>query len=163
MGRGTSAILIAIVLAALWFTLSGRTEPMMLALGGVSIAVVLVLAGRMGILDAETSGFRRPASILWYWAWLGAEVLKANLAVARAILKIDLELAPQLVKVRASQQTDYGRAIFANSITLTPGTVTVDVDGSELTVHALLASMADPAGFEDMDRRVTRAAEPQPA
>jgi multicomponent Na+:H+ antiporter subunit E len=163
VGRGTSAILIAIVLAALWFTLSGRTEPMMLALGVVSIVVVVALAGRMDILDAETSGFRRPVSILLYWSWLGAEILKANIAVARAILKIDLDISPQLLKVRPSQRTDYGRAIFANSITLTPGTVTVDVDGSEFTVHALLQSMADPAGFEAMDRRVTRAAEPPPA
>ncbi len=159
MGRGVSALLIAIALAALWFALSGRTEWLMLTLGAASIAVVLLLVGRMGIIDAETSGFRRPVSMLLYWIWLGGEIFKANIVVARAVLTVDLALSPKLVKVRSSQKTDYGHAVFANSITLTPGTVTVDIDGGDLTVHALTEAMADPAAFEAMDRRVTRAAE----
>jgi multicomponent Na+:H+ antiporter subunit E len=151
--------LIVIALAALWLTLSGRTEAQLLALGAASIAIVVVLVGRMNILDAETSGFRRPVSMMLYWVWLGAEIFKANIAVARAVLSAELDLSPQIVKLRGSQKTDYGRAVFANSITLTPGTVTVDVDGGDFTVHTLTQAMAESAGFEAMDRRVTRAAE----
>jgi multicomponent Na+:H+ antiporter subunit E len=159
MGRGLPALLIAIVLAALWFALSGRTEPLLLGLGAASILIVLLLLRRMEILDAEASGFRRPVSILLYWSWLGGEILKANIAVARAILKIDLDLSPTVVRVRPLQRTDYGRTVFANSITLTPGTVTVDLENGEFLVHALTEAMADPAGFAPMNEKVARAVE----
>lgn len=159
MGRGLSAFIIGVALAALWFTLSGRTEQLLLILGAVSIVIVVVLLGRMAIIDSETAGIRRILPLAIYWLWLGGEIFKANIAVARAILKIDLDLSPRLTRTRFDQRTDFGKAIFANSITLTPGTVTVAVEENEFVVHALLESMTDPAGFEAMNRRVTSAAE----
>jgi multicomponent Na+:H+ antiporter subunit E len=151
--------LIGIALAALWFTLSGRTEYLLLVLGAASIVVVVVLLGQMAIIDPETAGIRRILPLAIYWVWLGGEIFKANIAVARAILKIDLDLTPRMTRVRFDQSTDFGKTIFANSITLTPGTVTVAVEEREFVVHALLDSMTDPAGFEAMNRRVMQAAE----
>jgi multicomponent Na+:H+ antiporter subunit E len=121
--------------------------------------MVLLLVDRMAVLDAETSAFHRFGSLLAYWAWLSGEIIKANVAVARAVLSIDLDLSPKVFRVSAGQRTDFGRTVFANSITLTPGTVTVDLDGGEFIVHALLESMSDPTGFARMDARVTKAAE----
>lgn len=159
MGRGLTAFMIGVALAVLWFTLSGRTDPQLLILGAISIVVVLVLLGRMAIIDHETAGQRRTVPLLLYWAWLGGEIFKANIAVARAVLRIDLDLSPMMVRVPAPQRTDFGRTIFANSITLTPGTVTVDVDDAGFLVHALIEPMADLAGFEEMSRRSSLAAE----
>ncbi len=159
MGRGLTAFVIGVALAALWFTLSGRTELQLVVLGAVSVLVVLVLIGRMAIIDHGTAGIRRPTPLLLYWLWLGGEIFKANVAVARAVLKVDLDLSPTLVRVPSSQRTDFGRAVFANSITLTPGTVTVDIEDDCFLVHALTESMADPAGFEAIGRRATLAAE----
>jgi multicomponent Na+:H+ antiporter subunit E len=157
--RGLAAIMIGVALAALWWTLSGRTELFLLILGAASIVIVLVLLGRMRIIDDETAGVRRAISLLAYWVWLGGEIFKANLVVAREVVRIDLALSPRVVRIRARQHTDFGRAIFANSITLTPGTVTVDIDGGGFMVHALLDSMGDPSAFEAMDRRAALAAE----
>ncbi len=159
MGRGLSAFLISVALAALWLALSGRSEPLLLALGAISIAVVVLLLSRMEIIDQETAAFHRILPLARYWAWLGGQIVRANIAVARAVLKIDLDLSPRMIRVAAGQASDFGRTVFANSITLTPGTVTVDIDGDELVVHALLESMTDPAAFEDMGARATRAAE----
>jgi multicomponent Na+:H+ antiporter subunit E len=146
VARRLSAVLISVALAGLWLTLSGRTEPLLLALGAVSIGAVVLLLSRMAILDEETAAFHRLLPLARYWVWLGGEIVKANIAVARAVLKIDLDLSPRMIEVKAGQKSDFGRAVFANSITLTPGTVTVDIDGDELVVHALLESMADPSG-----------------
>jgi multicomponent Na+:H+ antiporter subunit E len=154
--------MIGVALAALWFTLSGRTDPKLVVIGAISVLVVLLLISRMAIIDHETAGVRRAVPLLLYWLWLGGEIFKANLAVARAVLRIDLDLSPTLVRIPAPQRTDFGRAVFANSITLTPGTVTVEVDENEFLVHALLEPMADPAGFEAMSRRATLAAEGRP-
>ena len=159
VGRGLYALTLAVALAALWAALSGRTETLLLALGGVSILMVVALVARMALMDGETAPFHRVIPLLLYWLWLGGEIVKANIAVAQAVLQIDLDLTPRLFRVSAGQKTDLGRAIFANSITLTPGTVTVDVGDDEFIVHALLDSMSDPAGFAIMNQRATRAAE----
>jgi len=160
VGRGLYAFMLAVALAALWITLSGRIhDGLTLSLGGVSVLIVVFMVDRMRLIDDETSAFHRLPGLLTYWVWLGLEILKANLIVARAVLQPDLNVTPRLFRIRADQSTDFGRTLFANSITLTPGTVTVDIDGGNFIVHALLDSMSDPAGFEEMNQRCVVAAE----
>ncbi len=159
MGKVFYSLTLAVALCVLWFTLSGRTDGFLLVMGAVSVLVVLVIVERMEILDGEAAPFHRILFAFSYWVWLGGEIAKANIQVARAILKADLELTPRLFRVKASQKSDLGRTIFANSITLTPGTVTVNVDGEDLIIHALLDSMSDPSSFDEMNRRSRIAAE----
>ncbi len=66
-----------------------------------------------------------------------------------------LPINPCLFRVEATQREELGKVIYANSITLTPGTVTVDIDGDELVVHALSDSTKDDLETGEMDRRVT--------
>ena len=80
-------------------------------------------------------------------------IVKANLAVLRLVMKPEIEVEPRLIRVPAEQRTDLGRSVFANSITLTPGTVTVDVEDDGFLVHALDNSFTDPAGFAEMGAR----------
>lgn len=163
MGKGLLAGMLGGALVLYWAILSGKlSHGLLLSLGAVSVVLVIVLVERMGILDREASPYHRLPAVLRYWGWLSGEIVKANIQVARAILRAELDLTPRLFRVKATQETDLGRTIFANSITLTPGTVTVDIEGDEFIVHALLDSMADPAGFEEMGRRSKAAAEGGP-
>ena len=90
-----------------------------------------------------------------YAIWLIKEIVLANIDVARRVLDPRLPIRPRLIRVKASQTGDLGRVIYANSITLTPGTVSVDMQGDEITVHALTADAADEDKSGEMDRRVT--------
>ena len=85
--------------------------------------------------------------------------VKSNIAVIARVLGPRHAIDPAMVTVKTKARTELGKALFANSITLTPGTVTVDVDGDELKVHALVRESAAPSSFESMDRRAVRAAD----
>ncbi len=168
VGKVHYALMLLAALVAMWLCLSlvsvetlffGGEHGLVVFLGAASVVLVIVLVERMGLMDGETAPYNRMATALFYWIWLGGEIVKANIEVSRAILKADLDITPRLLRVPARQRTALGRATFANSITLTPGTVTVDVDGDDLIVHTLLDSMADPAGFADMHDRSQRAME----
>lgn len=147
---------LTVVLAAVWLLWSGHYDPLLLSFGAVSLALVLVLALRMRIVDEEGAPIHLPGRFIVYFPWLVVEIVKANVDVALRIARPGLPIRPRVIKVRASQRTDLGRAIYANSITLTPGTVTIETDGDELTIHALTREAAEGVIAGDMDRRVTR-------
>ena len=142
-------------LAILWLLLSGLFDkPLILGFGLASCVFTVWLARRMDVVDKEAVPFELGWRIFGYWFWLAREIAKANWAVARTVLSDLTDVQPQIIKVKASEQTDMGRVILANSITLTPGTVTVDLVDDELTVHALTRQMADPTTINEMDRRI---------
>ena len=152
----TRAILLSVWLACTWLLWSGHTEePLLLAFGALSVAVVIFLAWRMNVIDAESEPYQLGARPLVYLPWLLWEIAKANLHVARVIFTPSLPIQPRLVRIRATQKTDLGLVILANSITLTPGTVTLDVRDGTLLVHALTRKSAEGLESGEMDRRVT--------
>ncbi|MEE9348216.1 MAG: Na+/H+ antiporter subunit E [Robiginitomaculum sp.] len=148
------AVILSIVLGAYWLTLSGHFEPLFLFFGVVSILFTLGLVYRMRILDGETAPYMQLPKMLSYFVWLFWEIIKANIAVVKAVLRPDLEVSPAMIRVPAPQKTDLGKTMFANSITLTPGTVSIDMqENGEILVHALLSEMANPADFKEMGER----------
>jgi multicomponent Na+:H+ antiporter subunit E len=141
-----------------WLLLSGHWDSgLLLALGGASTALVTLMAWRMQRLDALSF----PAG-LWrrlpgYWAWLFVEIIKANQDVVRRIWQpARFPISPTMAWLPASQKTDLGRAIYANSITLTPGTVAIEIDERGVLVHGLSAEVIADLRGAAMDRRVTR-------
>jgi len=134
---------LSLTLAALWMTLSWHTEPLLLAFGVFSVALAVAVAARMKILDSEAIPVHMLRRGLVYWPWLLWEIVKANIDVAKVILNPRLPISPVLLKVPASQKTELGRSIYANSITLTPGTVAVGMGDADITVHALTREGAD--------------------
>lgn len=150
---------LAAALAALWFALSGETAPLFLAFGVVSVLASLWLAARLRILDRDASPYHRIVQHLLYLAWLLVEIVKANAVVIVKILGPRHAIDPAIVRVRTTARTDLGRALFANSITLTPGTVTADVEGDRLVVHTLARERAPAHSFAKMDRNAARAAD----
>jgi multicomponent Na+:H+ antiporter subunit E len=147
------ALGLVIVLAALWFGLSGYVVPLLLAFGTGTVLLVVILAARLKILDREGVPYVRLPGFIAYFPWLLWQIVLSNLTVAKAILRPDLKLKPALVKVPTSCTSDLAKATFANSITLTPGTVTVEVEGNSLLVHALSEDGAAPDSFAEMDAR----------
>jgi multicomponent Na+:H+ antiporter subunit E len=146
------------VLAFLWLIWSGHFEPLTLSLGAGSVIVVVALSVRMKVVDDEGApiGLRYPRLAL-YVPWLAWEIVKANVDVARRILSPGPPaISPRIIRVRASQASELGQVIYANSITLTPGTISIDVEGGEILVHALHADAAAGVENGEMDRRCTR-------
>lgn len=141
-------------LALVWWLWSGHADPLLLSLGAASVLFVLFISRRMGIADEETVPLYLPLRLPFYLPWLFWEITKANLDVARRILAPSLPIEPNMIRVRAGQRSDVCRVIYANSITLTPGTVSVDTAGDEITIHALTRPAAQGVESGEMDRRV---------
>jgi len=147
---------LSLVLFGVWLLWSGHFEPLLLSFGVLSCTVVVVIARKMKIVDREGAPVELALPALAYVPWLLWEIVKANIDVARRILDPRLPISPRIIKVRAGQRHDIGRVIYANSITLTPGTVSVDINGDEITIHALTEEAARAVETGDMDRRVSR-------
>jgi len=150
---------LVMALTFVWFVLSGQTSPQFLVLAGLSVAASAWIAARFRIIDREGSPYHRALQLTVYMAWLIVEIVKSNISVITRVLGPKNRIDPAVVIVPTRATTDLGKALFANSITLTPGTVTVDVDGDRLKVHALVRENAMPESFEPMDRRSAAAAE----
>lgn len=154
-GTRLHAFWLGVVLFGFWLLLSGHYNLLLLVLGAASAAAVVAVGQRMEVIDREGFPLQLGWRLLAYLPWLMKEMLTSTLGVARIILSPSLPIDPVVVRYRSSQRTDLGRALYANSITLTPGTVTISVDGEDLEVHSL-TWMDVKRGEEDaMDRRVT--------
>jgi len=150
------ALSLAIVLVAFWLALSGHFTPFLLAIGAICVLLVVVVAERMGVVDEEGHPVELLKGAPTYFPWLMWEIIKSAWSVTKLVLSPSLPISPTMTIVRASQHTNAGIATYANSITLTPGTITVDVSGKDLTVHAIVREGADDLEGGGMDRRVTR-------
>ncbi len=151
MARSISFFL---TLALFWLLLSGMFTPFLLAAGAGSALAVTLLARRMGLLDHEGHPVRLAwRVVLFYWPWLLKEIVKSAWDVSRRILDPRLPISPTLVEFAPSQRTDLGLVIHANSITLTPGTIAVEVEPGRFLVHALTAEGAAGLAGSEMDRR----------
>ncbi len=147
----------ALTLFGFWLILSGHYTPLLIGLGAVSSIAVVAFASRLRIVDSEGFPVRLLPGMATYWPWLLGQIMKSAVAVARLIIDPRLPITPTWVRVTASQDSAPGIATYANSITLTPGTVSVDIEGRELLVHAIARSGADDLEAGRMDSRVTRA------
>ena len=154
--RAFEALALVATLFAFWLLLSGIYTPFLLAAGlGAAIAVA-TLARRMEVLDREGHPIHLALAALAYWPWLAKEIVKSGWRVSRIILDPRLPISPTLVRFRPSQTSTVALATHANSITLTPGTITVEADRDEFLVHALTREAAAGVIGSEMDRRVSR-------
>ena len=145
---------LAIVLYLFWLALSGYFKPFLLIGGLVCTLLVVLATQRMKLLDDEGHPAHLLRGAVTYWPWLLWEIIKAGWAVTKAVLAPRLAISPTMTRVVASQTTPACVATYANSITLTPGTITTAVDGNILTVHALEQAGAIDVEGGGMDERV---------
>lgn len=150
---------LAIALAALWFTLSGETSVLFLFFGLLSVLASIWLAARLEIIDRDASPWHRLPSLLLYHFWLLWEIIKSNIQVIASVLNPRRAIDPATVDLQVSSRSDLAKTTFANSITLTPGTVTIDIDKGVMTVHALHKANATPQAFAQMERLASQASD----
>jgi len=149
-------ISLSIALAAFWLLISGHYNAFMLSLGAVSIVIVLYIAHRMDVVDHESQPLHLTLKFPPYYVWLIKEIVLANIFVVKHIWLGKKSISPTLRTIKGSQNTDIGKAIYANSITLTPGTITVNLEGDLFMVHTLCRELIDDLEAGEMDRRVTQ-------
>ncbi len=149
---------LAILLFAYWLLLSGHDSAWLIGAGAVSAVVIALLAQWFGGADEEGFPIGRLAAGLLYWPWLAVEIGKSAFSVARIVLSPTLPISPTIIRVPIAQKTATGIATYANSITMTPGTITLEVDRrrGELVVHALTTKCARDLAGGAMARRVAR-------
>lgn len=144
------------VLFLFWLLLSGYFTPFLISAGVLSAVASVALAHRMIVVDREG----HPVHLTWraipYWIWLVKEIAKSGWSVAKIVVDPRLPISPTLLRVKTSQRTETGQVVYANSITLTPGTISVELDDHTILVHALTMGGADDLEGGEMDRRVTR-------
>lgn len=151
-----NSLVLGVVLFGTWLLWSGHYTPLILSFGAGSCLFVFFLSRMMDIADEEGAPIHLGLRPFSYAPWLIKEVVISNIDVAGRVLNPALPIRPQMLKVKASQKGELARVIFANSITLTPGTVSVDLQGDQITVHALSDKAAEFDETGEMDRRVTR-------
>ena len=151
--RRTLSLFVLLFLS--WLLLSGIYTGLLLGLGVLSCLVVVAVCRRMKIVDPEGHPNHLIPGLLRYVPWLLWAIVKANIDVVRRILHPRLPIAPRVIRVAASQKTHLGQVMYANSITLTPGTVAIETDEGTIDVHALTRESAEEVRSGDMDGRVT--------
>ena len=154
---------LTIALVASWLFWSGHfrfweegfDKWFILILGGLSIAFCIWFSSRMHIVDEEGAPAQlgiRPFTT--YLPWLTKEIVQSNVEVTKIIVSPQMPLHRTMIYVHANQQSEIGRVILANSITLTPGTVSVSMEHDTILVHALSFYGAEEDLSGEMDRRV---------
>lgn len=149
-------MMLGLALAGMWLFLSGEFtlhSRLIAGLGLVSVVFVVLVCRRMGIVDREGVPVHIFLRFLAYLPWLSWQIIVSNFGLAKRILSRRIPIEPTVVRWRARQKTDLGRVILANSITLTPGTFTIEAEGGRLTVHAIDVELSAIEEGE-MDRRV---------
>jgi multicomponent Na+:H+ antiporter subunit E len=145
-----------VALLAFWLLLSGQMTLFLIAAGVGSAAVVAWFGRRMEVVDREGFPIDFVRAVVSYWPWLMREIGKSGWQVTRITLTPGLPISPTLIRFKPSQRTPTGLATHANSITLTPGTITVEAGPAEFLVHALTRDAAEGCVGSEMDRRVAR-------
>jgi multicomponent Na+:H+ antiporter subunit E len=148
---------LAACLALFWLLLSGMFTPFLVGAGLASALAVAAFSQRMDLVDREG----HPIHLAWvallsYWPWLIKEIAKSGWDVSKRVLHPQLPISPTLRRFIPTQHSELGLVIHANSITLTPGTIAVEVAPDEFLVHALTREGADGLAGSEMDRRCTR-------
>lgn len=143
----------AIALGAFWFALSGRTEPLFLVTGAISVIIVTVVTSPITAAclrpDADHVNIARlPLALvraIGFAGWMVGRILVASVQLAKIVLTPQMPLDPCSVRFNTELRSPLARTTLTNSISLVPGTLTVDIDGDEILVHAL-----SPHQIEDL-------------
>lgn len=149
-------IIATLGLAALWLLMSGLYKPLVMGLGAISVLLAVYIANRMDKAD-DNNQLKFSIGVfstIKYLFWLLAEIAKSNWAVTKAVFAPEKTIKQNLFSIPVSCKSEIGQVVYANSITLTPGTITVETEGEHFIVHALSYSDDDIDALADMDARV---------
>lgn len=146
----------AVLLSFFWILLSGYIQPLLLGFGAFSVFIVIVVVKRMDDVDQELNHLNFGLPMLKYTPWLLKEIIISSLDVTKLIWSSPENLSPTFAKIPVGQVPPKKQVLFASSITLTPGTLCVDLEKDEVTVHALQASSIETIIQGEMQRKITK-------
>lgn len=150
-----------LTMLAFWVLLSGMFDAFHFTLGVISCLLVTLFSHELLFYgDRKSSWVKGTLGVVLYFPWLFWQIVLANLQVAYIVLHPRMHdlIDPRLIRFKTFLKRPISKVTFAQSITLTPGTITVNIHGDEFTVYALTCSAADSLPGE-MERRVGRALE----
>lgn len=153
--RLSSVLFLLLVLSISWLLWSGLYKPLVMGLGAFSCLLSAYLAYRMGFFRHHKALLRLLPRLPGYWLWVLKEIIVSSIDVAKIILSPSLPISPTVVKLKAQTKTDVGQVIFGNSITLSPGTVTLDMHKGEVLVHCLTSKAAKELQKGEANRRAS--------
>ena len=130
-------ISLSVLLFALWLGLSGQLNVLMITLGLASTIAIVAITHRMDNIDRERYPTHMTPLLLRFWLFLAREIVVANIDVVKRIFRPGKNISPQLFELPLTLKSDVSRVIYANAITLTPGTVSANLDRKTVTVHTL--------------------------
>lgn len=145
----------AVVLSIFWLLLSGFIEPLLLSFGAISVVIVLFILKRMDKVENEPGQIGTSIRLIRYTPWLIGQVFSSAIHVTKLIWGSPDKVSPAIAKINAKDVPASSRVLYANSITLTPGTLSVDLDENEVTVHALHRSSIDELKEGQMEKKIT--------
>lgn len=146
----------AILLSIFWLLLSGYIQPLLLSFGVVSVIIVLVVLKRMDTVDQEPRVVTFNYRIFHYFFWLVGQIVLSSVHVTKLIWGSSDNVSPALAKISIDRVPAKNHVLYANSITLTPGTLSVDLNDNEITVHALQASSIESLKQGGMESKIIR-------
>ena len=144
----------AVALAIFWLLLSGFLKPLLLAFGAISVALVLYVLKRMDDVDSAPQKLGANFSLLRYLPWLMGQIVASSVQVTKLIWGSVDKVSPAIAKVDSSTVSKSNRVTYANSITLTPGTLSVDLDDEHITVHALQSDSIEELAEGGMAKKI---------
>ena len=153
-------MIMSVVLFLFWIVLSGKFDAFHLTVGALSAAGIAAATARLGRLTPRVSGHHAHTWDHWpfFLPWLAWQIVLSAVQVAKIVLHPDLPISPRVVKFRCRLPNNVAHLTLANSITLTPGTVTVDLHDDEYTIHAMTQKAGDnlipKRGEGEMQRHV---------
>ncbi|MBW1999003.1 MAG: Na+/H+ antiporter subunit E [Deltaproteobacteria bacterium] len=143
------------ILYAFWILLSGIFDAFHLILGAICCIVVAYLYHDLLFANVRVGDIRTVAwRFIRYIPWLMYQILMSNIHVASLVLRREMPIAPQVLRFKTKLETDISCVTLANSITLTPGTITMDIQDGEFFVHAISKKVADELKAGEMEDRV---------
>jgi len=155
-----------IVAFVLWLLLTWSVKVDSILTGAVVAALSAVFLGHLFPRGARkvlsVASAKRVLWFVYYVPFFLAYCLKANLDVAYRVVNMNLPIRPGIVKVKTKLKSDMARTFLANSITLTPGTLTVDIIGDDMYIHWIAVASDDPeeqtriivSRFEEILKRI---------
>jgi len=144
----------SVVLAIFWLLLSGFIEPLLLSFGALSVVAVLFILKRMDKVENEPRQISTSLRLIRYMPWLIGQIFSSGFHVTKLIWGSPGKVSPAIAKINAKDVPVSSRVLYANSITLTPGTLSVDLEEGEVTVHALHKSSIDELKEGEMEKKI---------
>ncbi|MEA2108886.1 MAG: Na+/H+ antiporter subunit E [Pseudomonadota bacterium] len=146
-----------LLLLPLWLLLSGHYDLFHIGIGILCCALVSLFSAGLLFTSANiTTHHIVMGRFILYIPWLIYQIILANILVAKLVLSPKLKIEPQVFSFKSKLKSDVAQTTYGNSITLTPGTITIDIKDDEVYVHALAGNFKDDLLTGEMERRISK-------